>query len=156
MRAPEAGCDGAPATPVLELALEVAAEDFRHDLGLAGTEAAVIGEATGELIAAGLLEQRRRHTGIAAAAETENDAFPADLRTDGLDGLVEIAAHGPDLAAAAAAVDEVGEEFLAVGRGRDAAEKVVLHEVREVQPVAPLLFFERLHRGGLRRDPDSV
>ena len=65
------------------------------------------------------MQQRRRHAGIHAAAQAEDDLFPADLRADFLDGLFDVIAHRPVLAAAADAVDEVGDDFPAARRVDD-------------------------------------
>ena len=59
----------------------------------------------------GLVQQRRRDAGIHAAAQAEDHLLLADLRADGLDRLVDVVAHRPVLAAAADAVDEVGEDL---------------------------------------------
>ncbi len=72
---------------------------------------AVVDEDAGELVADGLVQQRRRHAGIHAAAQAENHPFLADLRADFLDRLLDVVAHRPVLAAAADAVDEVGEDL---------------------------------------------
>ena len=50
--------------------------------------------------------------------------FLADLRADFLDGLVDVIAHRPVLAAAADAVDEVGDDFLAARRVGDFGMKL--------------------------------
>jgi len=65
------------------------------------------------------VQQRRRHARIHAAAQAENDLFPADLRADFGDGLLDIAAHRPVFAAAANGVDEIGDDFPAARRVDD-------------------------------------
>jgi hypothetical protein len=68
-----------------------------HDLRLARAQQAVVDENAGELVADGLVQQRRRHARIHAAAQAENDLFLADLRADFLDGLFDVIAHRPFL-----------------------------------------------------------
>ena len=58
---------------------------------------AVVDKDAGELVADGLVEQRRRHAGIHAAAQAEDDVLVADLLADFLDGLVDVIAHRPVL-----------------------------------------------------------
>ena len=89
----------------------MAAEDFPHHLRLAPAQHAVVDEDAGELVADGLVQQRRRHARIHAAAQAEDHLLLADLRADRLDGLLDVVAHRPVLAAAADAVDEVGEDL---------------------------------------------
>ena len=101
---------------VLQLDFEMAPENFLHHLRLAPAQQAVVDENAGELVADGLVQQRRRHAGIHAAAQAENHPFLADLRADLLDGLVDVTAHRPVLAAAADVVDEVGDDFPAARR----------------------------------------
>ena len=94
----------------------MAAKNFLHDLRFAPAQQAVVDENAGELIADGFVQQRRRDTRIHAAAQAEDDPLVADLRADFFDGLVDVVAHRPILAASANAVDEVGDDLLAARR----------------------------------------
>ena len=58
------------------------AEDALDVLGLVLTEQAVVHEDARELIADGLVQQRRGHAGIHAAAEAEDDMTAADFLAD--------------------------------------------------------------------------
>ena len=109
---------------VLQLDLEIARENVLHDFSLARPQHAVVDENAGELIADGLVQQRRRHAGIHAAAQAEDDVFLADLRADFLDGLLDVIAHRPAFAAAADAVDEIGDDFPAARRVDDFGMKL--------------------------------
>ena len=104
---------------VLQLDLEMAAEHLLHHLRLARAQHAVVDEDAGELVADGLVQQRRRHAGIHAAAQAENHLFPADLLADFGDGLLDVIAHRPAFAAAANLVDEIGQDFLPARRVDD-------------------------------------
>ncbi len=66
-----------------------------------------------------LWSKRRRHAGIHPAAQSENDPFAAHLRLDFLHRLIDVMAHGPVLAAAADAMDEIGNDLAAVRRVGD-------------------------------------
>ena len=103
----------------MQLYLEMFAEHFLHHLGLARAQDAVVDEDAGELLADGLVQQRRRDAGIHATAQAENDLFPADLVADFGDGLLHVIAHVPAFAAAADLVDEVGDDFTAARRVDD-------------------------------------
>ena len=98
---------------------EVAAKHFLHDLSLARAEQTVVDENASKLVADGLVNQRRRHAGIHAAAQAEDDFLAADLRADFRDRLLEVVAHGPVTAAAADAVDEVAVDLAAARRVDD-------------------------------------
>src|SRR5213594_1758107 len=113
---------------VLELDVKVAAEDLLHDFRFAGAEQPVVDENAGELVADGLVQERGGEARIHAARQAEQDALRADLGADGLDGLVDVAAHGPFLPAAADAVDKVAEDFLAARRVRDFGMKLDAEE----------------------------
>ncbi len=104
---------------VLQLDFEMAAKNFLHDFRLARAQQAIVDENAGELVADGLVQQRRRDAGIHAAAQAENDLLLADLRADFLDGLVDVVAHRPAFAAAADAVDEIGNDLAAARRVDD-------------------------------------
>ena len=69
---------------ILQLDLEMAAEDFPHNLRLASAQQAVVDENAGELAANGLVQQRRRDARIHAAAQAQDHLFVADLGADGL------------------------------------------------------------------------
>ena len=90
-----------------------------HDFRLVRAQHAVVDENAGKLAADGLVQQRRRHAGIHAAAQTEHDVLFADLRADFLDRLLDVIAHRPVLAAAADAVDEVGINLASARRVDD-------------------------------------
>ncbi len=96
---------------ILQLDLEMAPEDFLHHLRLASAQHAVVDENARELVADGLVQQRRRHARIHPAAQAQDHLLRADLRADGLDRLVNVVAHRPVPAAAADAVDEVGQNL---------------------------------------------
>src|SRR6185503_11559154 len=51
--------------------------------------------------------------------EAEDDAFVADLGANFVDGLVDVVAHVPFLAATADAVDEVADDFAPARRVRN-------------------------------------
>ena len=102
----------------MQAGAKVAPENLLHHLGLAGAQQSVVDENAGELVAYGLVNERRRDARIDAAAEAEDDAFIADLGAYFLDGLLDVIAHGPIPAAAAHAVDKVTVN-LAAARGVD-------------------------------------
>ena len=109
---------------VLQLDFEMPPENLLHHFRLARAQQAVVDENAGELVADGLVQQRRRDAGIHAAAQAENHLFLADLRADFLDGLLDVIAHRPVLAAAADAVDEIGNDFPAARRVDDFGMKL--------------------------------
>ena len=92
---------------VVELDLEIAPKNFFHNARLVGAQHAVVHKNAGQLLADGLVNQRRRHAGIDAPAQAEDHFFLADLSADILDGLIDIAAHRPLAAAATNLVYEV-------------------------------------------------
>ena len=92
---------------VVELDLEIAAKNFFDNARLVGAQHAVVHKDAGQLLADGLVNERRRHAGIHTAAQAEDHFFLADLDSDLLDGLLDIAAHRPLAAAAADFAHEV-------------------------------------------------
>jgi hypothetical protein len=119
-----------------------------HHFGFARAQQAVVDENAGELVADGLVQQRRRHARIHAAAQAENDVFLADLRADFLDGLVDVIAASSSSAAAADAVDKVGDDFLAARRVDDFGMKLQAEEF-------PRAIFDR-RVFGIFRDGDGL
>ena len=91
----------------------------------------------------GLVQQRRRHARIHAAAQAEDDAFLADLRADFLHGLLDVIAHRPVFAAAADAVDEIGIHLAPARRVDDFGMELQAEEF-------PLAVFNRRVFGILR------
>jgi len=73
----------------------------------------VVHENARQLIADGLVQQRRRDARINPAAQAENHALSAHLPANFLDGLIDVAAHRPVAPAAADVVNEVRDKFLA-------------------------------------------
>ena len=70
------------------------------------TQQAVVDEHAGELVADGLVQQRRHHRRIDAAREPEQHAALADLRAYARDGVLDDAAGVPVGGAAADLVQE--------------------------------------------------
>ena len=91
---------------VLELDVEIVAEDALHGLRFVRAQQAVVDEDAGELVADGLVQQRRRDAGIHAAAQAENDVLVADLLRGSPRRLLDETAHRPVHRAAADVVDE--------------------------------------------------
>ena len=100
------------------------AENLAHDFRLAPAQHAVIDENAGELVADGLVNQRRRDARIHTAAQAQNDLFLADLGANLLDGLFDVIPHRPLLAAAANLVDKIGDDFPAARRVDDFGMKL--------------------------------
>ena len=65
---------------VLQLDFEMAPKNLLHHFRLAPAQQTIVDKNAGELVADGLVQQRRRHAGIHPAAQAENDPFLADLR----------------------------------------------------------------------------
>ena len=101
---------------VLQLDLEIAPEDFLHHLRLARAEQSVVDEDAGELVADGLVQEGRRHAGIHPAAQSQDHAIGAHLGADLVDGLVDVVAHRPRLAAAANAMNKIRKDLRASRR----------------------------------------
>ena len=109
---------------VLQFDFEMPPENLPHHLRLAPAQQTIVDKNAGQLVADGLVQQRRRHARIHPAAQAQNDPFAAHLRADFLDGLVDVMAHRPVLAAAADAVDEIGNDFPAARRVDDFGMKL--------------------------------
>jgi hypothetical protein len=71
-----------------------------------------------------VVQERRCHARIHTPAQAQNHTLPAHLRADFGDGLVNVIAHRPVFAAAADAVDEVGDDFLPARRVDDFGMKL--------------------------------
>ena len=95
----------------MELDAEVPAKHPADDLRLAAAQQAIVDKDAGELLPDGLVEQGGGHAGINTPAQSENDPFRPNLVFDFLHRLVNEMPHGPMLAAAADAVDEIGNDF---------------------------------------------
>ena len=91
----------------MELDLEIAPKNFFDNARLVGTKDAIVYKDAGQLLANGLVNECRRHAGIDTTAQAENDFFLANLDSNLLDGLLDIAAHRPFAAAAAYFVNEI-------------------------------------------------
>jgi hypothetical protein len=96
---------------VLQFDFEMAPENLAHDRRLARAQQAIVDKNAGQPAAEGLVQQGRRHARIHSAAQAQDDPFPAGLGLDFLHRLVGEMAHGPVPAAAADAVDEIGDDF---------------------------------------------
>ncbi len=77
---------------VLQFDFEMPPENLAHDFRLAPAQHAVVDENAGELVADGLVNQRRRDARIHPAAQAQNDLFLADLGADLVDGLFDVIA----------------------------------------------------------------
>ena len=100
----------------MKLNLEVTTEHLLDDPRLVGTEHAVVHEDAGQLLADGLVDQRRRDTRVDAAAQAEDHLFPAGLGTNVLHRLLDVVAHRPFATAAADFVNEIGDDFFSLRR----------------------------------------
>ena len=94
----------------------VAAEKADHLLRLALAQKAVVDEDAGQLVADRLVDQDRRDRRIDAAREAADHAGFADLRADAGDLLGAKRGHRPVALEARDFVQEIGDEFGAVGR----------------------------------------
>ncbi len=111
-----------PALTVSSLSLRWRPKTSSHLFALAFAEQAVVDEDALELVADGLVQQRRRHRRIDAAAEAEQHAVLADLRAHRFAGRLDEALHRPARFRAADAEHEVGEDLrcrAACARPRD-------------------------------------
>ncbi len=123
-----------------DLDAEVAREGLHHLLALVEAQQAVVDEHAGELVADGLVQQRRDHGGIDAARQAEDHLIVADLRLDLGNGLLDVVGHVPVAAAAADVAHEAREDLAALERVRDLG--VELHGVELARLVG--------HRGDRR------
>ena len=98
---------------------ELSGEKFFHRRRFVGAEESVVYKDAGEAVANGFVEQDGGDGGIHAAAEAEDHAAFADLLADFAAGAVDERFHRPVRCAAADAVDEVGDDFLAAWRVDD-------------------------------------
>jgi hypothetical protein len=64
-------------------------------LGFVEPQQAVIHEHAGQLIADGLVQERRRHRAVHPAGQPEQNVFPAHLGADAGHGLGHVVAHLP-------------------------------------------------------------
>ena len=133
---------------VMKLNLEVTTEHLLDDPRLVGAEHAVVYEDAGQLLADGLVDQRRRDARVDAAAQAEDHLFPAGLGADVLHRLLDVVAHRPFAAAAANFVNEVGEDFFALRRMDDFRVKLKAVKAR------PRIFDRR--EGGVLRGGDRL
>src|SRR5581483_2830749 len=101
---------------VLKLHAKVAPKDLPHDRGFPAAQQAIIDENTGQLLADGLVQQRRRHARINTAAEPENDPLRPNLGPDIFHRLIDVTVHRPVFATAADVMDKIGENLFAVRR----------------------------------------
>ena len=99
---------------VMQLDVEVLAEHALHAFGFALAQQTVVDKHAGELIADGFVNQRRRDAGIHTARQPENHAVFPDFSPDLLDRAVNERTHRPVPSAPADAVNEVGDDLLAV------------------------------------------
>jgi hypothetical protein len=93
--------------------LEGIAERPDHGRGLAGAEEAVVHEEAGELLADGLVDERRHHGRVDAARERAEHPIVAHRLADPRDGRIHEGGHGP-VALHPAGTEEVGEHGLAL------------------------------------------
>ena len=84
----------------------------------------VVDEDAGELVADRLVQKRRRHRRIDAAAQAEHDLSVAHLLPDARAGLFDERAHRPIHRAVADVKDEILENLLAARRVRDFGMKL--------------------------------
>jgi hypothetical protein len=64
------------------LGVQPAGEHLHHHLAFVQAQQAVVDEHAGQLVADGAVDQRRRHAGIHAARQAEDDLFVAHLGAD--------------------------------------------------------------------------
>src|SRR5947209_3466003 len=102
----------------------MAPEDFPHRFGFTRPQETIVDKNAGELIANGLLQQRRRYARINAAAQSQDNFLGTDLRANFINGLVCITAHRPIPAATANGVHEIADDFLAARRVNDLGMKL--------------------------------
>ncbi len=98
---------------VFEFDLKILDEDSLHRLGLVFAQQSVVNEDAGELIANRLVQKRRRHRRIDAAAQPEHDFLVAHLLADALTGFVNERAHRPIHRAMADAEEEILDDLVA-------------------------------------------
>src|SRR5262245_42474949 len=96
-----------------QIDLECIAERLDDVFALAGAEQAIVHEETRELIADGLVDQRRDHGRVHTAGERADHAIAADPLTNLRDGRVHERGHGP-IALHPAGPEEVREHGLAL------------------------------------------
>ena len=89
-----------------DLHAEVPREHVHHLVALVVAQQAVVDEHAGQLLADGLVQQRRHHRGIDAAREPEQHAALAHLGAHARDGVVDDVARRPGVGAAADVVHE--------------------------------------------------
>ncbi|RMN24332.1 Cytosine deaminase [Pseudomonas coronafaciens pv. zizaniae] len=110
-----------------DLDAHVFGEHGHHLLAFVQAQQAVVDEYAGQLVADGLVQQRRNHGGINAAGQAQQDVVGADLGTDSGDGVVSDVRRGPQGFATADVEDEARQDataLLGVGHFR-----VELHAV---------------------------
>ena len=104
---------------VHEVDVELVAEDADDVLALVEPQHAVVDEDARELVADRAVEQRRDHARVDAAGQSADDLRVADLRPDGLDGVVDDVDHRPERRDARQVVQEAPDDVLAVLGVRD-------------------------------------
>ncbi len=100
---------------VVELDIEIFAEDVADAVALIGPEESVIDEDAGQLIADGFMEQYGRHAGIHPAGEAQDDMLLADLSANLLNRHLAVGTHGPGFAATTNLMDEIAQNLLSPG-----------------------------------------
>jgi hypothetical protein len=105
----------------------VARKRLHHLVALAQAQQPVIDEHAHQLIADGLVQQRRDHGRIDATRETEQHASRTDLLAHACNAFGDDAARIPERLAAADAAHEALEDLAALDRVRDF--RVKLHAV---------------------------
>ena len=97
-----------------ELHVKQPGEGFLHEVPLVLAHQALVHEDAGELVPHGPGDQARRHRGIHAAGQAQDDLLVADLRPEGCHRILDEGIHPPGTGAAADVIQEIAEDLLAV------------------------------------------
>ena len=102
-----------------DLHAQVLGEDLHDLVAFVQAQQAVIDEHAGQLVADGLVQQRRDHRGIDAAGQAEQHLALAHLRAHARDGIFDDVADAPQRRAAADLAHEALQQLAALQRVRD-------------------------------------
>ncbi len=95
------------------------AEDALHGLGFVRAEHAVVHKDARELVADRLVQERRSHRTVHAAAQAEDDVIAADFRADAGARFLDEGTHRPVRRRAADFIHEIFQQLLAARRVDD-------------------------------------
>src|SRR5215469_7108034 len=104
--------------------MEIFAENTLHDLFFACAQQTVIDENAGKLVADSLVQERGRHRGIDATAQSKHNLIFADLLTDTRASFFNERPHRPVHRAVANVVDKILQDLFASRCVRDFGMKL--------------------------------